>query len=97
MNKKIITAGVIAAAAIGVLGTGTASADSADFLTHVRSLGFNGTDYGLTNIGQKLCDALNGGLPISMVQSIAQNGMTDKGYTIDAANRFVAFAVTDLC
>jgi hypothetical protein len=107
MSARTIAAGLIGGALItaSLLGAGTASADAttdshAAFIEHVKALGFDGGakgDTSLVEAGTKLCDAMDNGVSLAMVQALAENTLTPKGYSISDADRFVAYVVSDLC
>ena len=97
MKKLITTALLGGAVAASLIGAGAANADSNDFVTHVRAVGFNGSDAVLANAGEKLCAAMRTGTPISMAQTLSQIVFAPKGYTTEQSNQFVAYAISDVC
>lgn len=94
---KFSLAALAAGAAIAI--AAPAQADEGSFIAHVHALGFNAPagDHILIDAGNGLCDALNRGASLGMVQAVAENQLTPKGYTISDADRFVAYSISDLC
>lgn len=104
--RAVIGVGAAVLAASALLSAAPAGATSGDtgstatFLRHVHAMGFQGGHSGdsdLVAAGFVACQAVHDGTPISMLQAKAEQVLIPKGYTVSDADRFVTYAISDLC
>jgi hypothetical protein len=68
------------------------------FLAHVHALGITASsDSVALDSGHRVCAAISGGTPVSLLQAEAEKEMAPNGYTVSDADQFVTYAHDDLC